>query len=1115
MITDKATLIKNIKRDIPDNTVGAISPRDIRQSLIDLVDSVHLLTSQHSLLSKNLYTIHENTTVVGLENFIHSTVEDALTKDNTAVGFQALNASYRGVDNTAIGSHAVSCLINGESNIGVGFHSLAGNINGSANLGIGNYTLNGNRQGNFNIAIGHGAGYYAGRDSSYQFFLGIHPVTKDYICDNPTGVGLVPLMFGNLEQGELSLGVGVRTLNDGSMLQVEGNINPHTNRIHSLGSSSYHWDKIYLTNGLEFIGGPSILFANGRFDANRTFATTQGLISKTLSVSTTSLLTGGVVMGDTLSVAGEADFDSNINLDANLLVKKNNSFTLGSPSKRFGSAFLSNVYAKYVQSDVFEAQRQVHFSNKTLRLGSSSDIYSVDGGGPDGLFDHFDPADEISAQPYLNDNNLEDAGLIIHSTTLDPTEAAKYQFVFKPFGTLANARSSAYFYSRNTWYSNISLTLAPTAYLNTQHVYGQENLCIGTFSAVTNTDPRIKFIDNKTIDIGFEDSANYASIGDINFTAESEELESFDINVMSNQDNVNLFHKYRVNATASANHGFDVGYISDSRLPEPAYFNEQVGQSPKRFVIRGFNGQNYASNALTLMQGDTDGGVGISNFAYADNMLPDTIFNVRSTGNAVARFTAESEGDVKSSVELLTRKNCLDYGTSLTYSNDTEFFDILTFSNKQEASLLRMDNGGHVAIQPSGNRFTHGSKNDFMLTLGSPKYTEASLAMFSSSQTMPPSSGYGVLFVKDKPLEDQVHDLKFMDGSGNIFNIPMTASASSDTIFDRSVYATTTGNTYAGLGTPPTINELDNTNISKITTYGFRAFRNLIDGTDSVAIGYKAGENLTNGDNNIFIGCGSRVDIETGDNNFIIGPNVNARTGTQSNIFDLNGRIVCNDTSDSSAEYFIDGYLNLNNYTRIISNKLMYSGSQGFSIGRGFTMAFGGSALQSTNTLIVNEDGSTFNSNLRLATQGGTSAKLIFNDNTELASSSFLNTISTNTNNIASANSDIQQNADDIVETNKKIDAQTVEGFVYGGTLTPPAHPTSSTTFRIVQYKEISGTWQEVTADPDNDPARFIDIVNRDPGLSLNRGEYVVAQRIGTEYRVVWISNYRLPTSEL
>ena len=193
----------------------------------------------------------------------------------------------------------------------------------------------------------------------------------------------------------------------------------------------------------------------------------------------------------------------------------------------------------------------------------------------------------------------------------------------------------------------------------------------------------------------------------------------------------------------------------------------------------------------------------------------------------------------------------------------------------------------------------------------------------------------------------------------------------------------------------------------------------------------------------------------------------------------------------------------------------MYSGSQGFSIGRGFTMAFGGSALQSTNTLIVNEDGSTFNSNLRLATQGGTSAKLIFNDNTELASSSFLNTISTNTNNIASANSDIQQNADDIVETNKKIDAQTVEGFVYGGTLTPPAHPTSSTTFRIVQYKEISGTWQEVTADPDNDPARFIDIVNRDPGLSLNRGEYVVAQRIGTEYRVVWISNYRLPTSEL
>lgn len=1114
MITDKATLIKNIKRDIPDNTVGAISPRDIRQSLIDLVDSVHLLTSQHPLLSKNLYTIHENTTAVGLENFIHLSVADSLTKDNTALGFKALNASYRGVDNTAIGSHAISCLINGESNIGVGFHSLAGNINGSANLGVGNYTLNGNRQGNFNIAIGHGAGYYAGRDSSYQFFLGIHPVTKDYICDNPTGVGLVPLMFGNLEQGELSLGVGVRTLNDGSMLQVEGNINPHTNRVHSLGSSVYHWNKIYLTNGLEFIGGPSILFANGRFDANRTFATTQGLISKTLSVSTTSLLTGGVVIGDTLSVAGEVDFDSNINLDANLLVKKNNAFTLGSPSKRFGSAFLSNVYAKYVQSDVFEAQRQVHFSNKTLRLGSSSDIYSVDGGGPDGLFDHFDPADTISAQPYLNDNNLEDAGLIIHSTTLDPTDAAKYEFVFKPFGTLSNARSSAYFYSRNTWYSNISLTLAPTAYLNTQHVYGQENLCIGTFSSVTNTNPRIKFTDNKTIDIGFEDSINYASIGDVNFTAESEELDRFDINVMSNQDNVNLFHRYRANVSSSANHGFDVGYISDSRLAEPSFFNEQVGQSPERFIIRGFNGQDYASNALTLMRGDTDGGVGISNFAYADNMLPDTIFNVRSTGNAVARFTAESEGDVKSSVELLTRKNCLDYGASLTYSNNTEFFDILTFSNKGEASLIRMDNGGHVAIQPSGNRFTHGSKNDFMLTLGSPKYTEASLAMFSSSQTMPPSSGYGVLFVKDKPLEDQVHDLKFMDGSGNIFNIPMTASASSDTIFDRSVYATTNGATYAGLATPPTIDRLDSTDIHNVTAYGFRAFRELLDSSNSVAIGARVAQNFTAGDNNVFIGC-PNADVASGSNNFILGANSLTYSGETSNVFDLDGKIICTNTSDSSAEYFIDGYLNLNNYTRIISNNLMYSGSQGFSIGRGFSVGGGGGALQSTNTLIVNEDGSTFNSNLRLTTQSSNHAKLIFNDNTELSSSSFLNTISTNTANIASANSDIQQNADDIVETNKKIDAQTVEGFVYGGTLTPPSHPTSPTTFRIVQYKEMNGTWQEVPADPDNDPARFIDVKNRDPGLSLNRGEYVVAQRIGTEYRVVWISNYRLPTSEL
>jgi len=159
--------------------------------------------------------------------------------------------------------------------------------------------------------------------------------------------------------------------------------------------------------------------------------------------------------------------------------------------------------------------------------------------------------------------------------------------------------------------------------------------------------------------------------------------------------------------------------------------------------------------------------------------------------------------------------------------------------------------------------------------------------------------------------------------------------------------------------------------------------------------------------------------------------------------------------------------------------------------------------------LLINNDLSTFYTDLRL------SSKLIFSDNSFIDSASFLNTIALHTTTLSEHRSDIDKNEADIVATNKKIDDGIVEGFVYGGTLTPPSHPTLPTTFQILQYKTINGTWKEVPADPDNDPPRFINIQNRDPGLSVNRGEYVVAQRIGNEYRVVWVSNYRLPTSEL
>lgn len=1098
MIINKSTLINNIKRDIPDNTVGAISPRDVRQNLIDIVDSIHLLTAQHSLFSKNLYTIPDRTTVVGIENFIHLQVSGAVTEDNTAVGYQALNANYKGSSNTAIGSFAISCNINGEANIGVGFHSLAGNINGAGNLGIGNYTLNGNKEGNFNIAIGHGAGYYAERDTDYQFFLGIHPVDKDYICDNPTGEGLVPLLKGNLKPDELSLGIGVRNLNPGSMLQIAGNVNPHNARVHNLGSNNYHWNTLYLSNGIEFFNGPSILLLNDTFRFNRPIVCTNGLTAQSISLAGFANIGGNVSISQSLNVDGDATIDENFTLGKNFLIAQNNQFNFCASAKRFSNSYFNNLFAKYIQSDVFEAQRQVHFANKTLRLGSNSSIYSLDGGGAGGLFDFFDPADSIAVTPYLSDNQLIDAGLTINSTT----QNRQYQFTFQPFGSLTYIKPATNSYANNCWYTNISLAVDPDCFINTNSIYGLNTLNIKTFNPSHEHQCGLSINNNHTITIGKDYLSGFATSGIINFVPKHDEIDRFDINIMSKLNNVNLFTRYRADAATYANYGFDIGYISDSTLPEPSFFNEQLGQNPKRFVIRSFNGDDYSNRCLTFMQGNTDGVFGISNFSYADNMLPDTIFNVRSTGNAVARITAETMGDAISSLELLVNENCLDNGTTLTHYSDSKLFDIQTLSNSEKSTLLRLDSNGHVAIQSSG--YTHGNSYEYMLTLGDKNNYQSSIGFHESYDPFTPSSGYAVLFVRKKDLEDQAHDLKFMDGSGNIFNIAMTASSANDNVFDRSVYANSANSTFAGLGTPLNINLFGESTIANSTAYGFRAFRNAESVTHSIAIGSTIGENFTSGANNVFIGC-TNANITSGSNNIIIGTQP-TYSNSVSNTFNLNNAIVCSNTTSSAPIFTIAGSLVLDHSNNDFFKTTLARNSLSFTA-NDYTF-FKVSDVTVPVLILKYNDYSILSGSLQLQ-------QIKFSDNSILNSSTFLNTISTHTSQISTHDTRLNGLDQDIIDTNDKIDNNIIEGFVYAGTLNPPSHPQSPTTFQIKRYRKNPSTGQWVEYIINQSVGSFVTITNRDPNLSVNRGEYVIAQRMGDEYRVIWISNYRLPTNQL
>ena len=160
MIIPKNVLVENIKRDILDNSVGAVSPQDIRRNLLDLIDSVSLLTEFNDLNASNLSTADERTTRFGVDTLSKRNSIGYNSIDNVAIGYASLKSQIDSFQNTAVGSYSLTCNMYGGDNVGIGFHSLGGTINGFGNIGLGSYTLNGNKEGSFNIAIGHGAAYY-------------------------------------------------------------------------------------------------------------------------------------------------------------------------------------------------------------------------------------------------------------------------------------------------------------------------------------------------------------------------------------------------------------------------------------------------------------------------------------------------------------------------------------------------------------------------------------------------------------------------------------------------------------------------------------------------------------------------------------------------------------------------------------------------------------------------------------------------------------------------------------------------------------------------------------------------------------------------------------------
>ena len=432
MIINKEQLVQSIENDLSDNSTGQISPVDIRHNLLDLIDSVHLLTEDANLNALNFGTPDLRNVRIGTESLASLNLDGYTSTDNIAIGHGSLRSSYRTQRNTAIGSYALSCNIHGDGNLALGYNSLAGNTTGFSNVALGAHALNNNKIGHFNIALGNGAGYYIARDDSYKFFLASHPIDEDYICANPNGSGLVPTMFGDLQQN--IIGINTRTLHSDGILQTSGNITPSTDGAFDLGSQNYNWRNLRISN---------ILF------------TPSGLIN---SNSRIDLQSPNIAVSGDVSVSG------------NLFPSDDETYYLGLSDKKWDHGYFNQLIA-----NALTAFQKSFFSHKTLYLASSGD-WSIDGGGPSSLYEYYPCPNATDISSTLSDNEIVGGGFVLKSINSD------YEFTFQnsnyPCGT-----------NNRRWYSNIGIELdGASSYISAAaFVASLSNSCFGIYVSGSQT----------------------------------------------------------------------------------------------------------------------------------------------------------------------------------------------------------------------------------------------------------------------------------------------------------------------------------------------------------------------------------------------------------------------------------------------------------------------------------------------------------------------------------------------------------------------------------------------------------------------------------------------------
>ena len=1062
MILNKDVLVNNIITEISDNSNGQISPYDVRHNLLDIIDSAYLLIRGYPLDGTNFSTLNYRTTRVGENTLTTVGLAGHISSDNTAVGHSALKSNFQGIQNTAIGSQSLFCNVYGENNSALGFNSLAGNTIGHGNVGLGNFTLHNNKSGSFNIAIGHGAAYYL-KNQSNKLVIGSHNIDYDYICDNPEGSGLKPLIQGDLSN--FKLGIAVSNLHNEGVLQVSGVISPEATAIYDIGSPNYRWRSGYFSDALSFS-------SNQRFQRTNT----------------------DIVLTSDLSISGDLSVLGNTAVSGNLVPSVHNLYDIGALNNIWNYGYFNNIFVSGVATfNRLVAFEKCDFFCKTITLANSGSI-SLDGGGAESIYDYsHEPSPFSTDCGYLTDEQLHGAGFNIESS--GEGYFRTYSFTFVPPNYSLSCAGTEDPYALASWNSNISLHLSSGAHVKTDRVMFPTNInivqqpeCLGIFSR--DNDLFVAYEDL------VEEQEDLAGVGDINFYANSGQVSEYCLTLAAPRSGVLIKQRFLNNVidktvdTLNNNldnlDGFEIQYINDSN-------GLVYGPSANRLVVGSYDKTSYPVNVLSLMQSDEDEGVVcITNLSPASqNVLPETTLNIRSANNAIARLTAENDAQTKSAIQLVGEINCLANAFEAEYLNGSGMANLNMYKDFVKTAYFRLYPNNTIGL------FTGSGTSNAMLTIGDSVFNNAVVSMHENTNTITAASGYGKLYVSPKSVPRQSHAAYLMDGSGNRHDLVVNPL---DVVDARGLYTDASGNTFGGRYCPDKRDDL--TGIFRNTAIGSGACFLIASGAvDNVVFGASAASGITSGQRNIIIGSHTGRNIASSTDNVFIGSYIGSGINSSHNFLVgssglvlLQGKLGPTNSakhlSMPSGGNFSVYDLNNTNALSIKPNLIEVNDFSGNDYpANNLTISFIGNS--SANLLVLNHASSPMintttyqsptqprpyaqlNGDLRLR------GAIRFSNNTSLDSASFLG--------------DIEQNSQDIDNLQSALSSLFVEGYTTAR-IQAPSSPNSPTT-GVLQIKNKN--WVTIGE---------IMLINRDTTSEIHQGAYVVAIKINDEYRPLWIS---------